>query len=105
MTAYMLKVNITKDVNHVQEGITLGLKDDREKNSELLDGRLALYTGSSVITRLPPILTVQMMRFFYKADVNQKAKILRKVCGHSMGPSQVWLWLWHTSASGMLHPP
>ena len=28
---------------------------------------------------LPPVLTVQMMRFFYKVDVRQKAKILRKV--------------------------
>ncbi len=34
--------------------------------------------GKSEITRLPPHLTVQMVRFFYKVDVQQKAKILRK---------------------------
>mmetsp|Transcript_5139 Transcript_5139/g.14364 ORF Transcript_5139/g.14364 Transcript_5139/m.14364 type:complete len:484 (-) Transcript_5139:163-1614(-) len=73
-----LKCNITIDVNHLEEGIDLALKDDREKNSTLL-GRLALFTGSSRITRLPPFLTVQMVRFFYKVEAQQKAKILRKV--------------------------
>lgn len=43
-------------------------------------GREALFTGGSAITALPPYLTVQMVRFYYKADVQQKAKILRKVC-------------------------
>ena len=37
--------------------------------------------GKSEIQRLPPYLTVQMVRFFYKVDVQQKAKILRKVPG------------------------
>ena len=37
--------------------------------------------GKSEIQRLPPYLTVQMVRFFYKVDVQQKAKILRKVLG------------------------
>ena len=36
--------------------------------------------GSSVLTKLPPYMTVQMVRFFYKVDTRQKAKILRKVC-------------------------
>lgn len=35
--------------------------------------------GSSAISRLPPYLTAQMVRFFYKVDTQQKAKILRKV--------------------------
>ena len=38
-----------------------------------------LVQGKSQISRLPPYLTVQMVRFFYKVDVQQKAKILRKV--------------------------
>jgi len=38
-----------------------------------------LLQGSSVINKLPPYLTVQMVRFFYKVDTRQKAKILRKV--------------------------
>lgn len=41
--------------------------------------RIAPFVGSSQITALPPYLTVQMVRFYYKADVQQKAKILRKV--------------------------
>lgn len=45
-SVYELKCNITVDVNHVTEGIKLGLQDDREKNSEAL-GRLALYKAST----------------------------------------------------------
>ena len=37
--------------------------------------------GASAISKLPPYLNVQMVRFFYKVDVRQKAKILRKVRG------------------------
>lgn len=77
-TSYTIKCNIDNDVNHVSEGIKLGLKDDREKNSEKL-GRLAAFAGSSAITKLPPYMTVQMVRFFYKVAAAQKAKILRKV--------------------------
>ena len=76
--AYSLKCNINLEVNHLAEGIKLALKDDREKNSAQLN-RTVLFEGSSAITSLPPYLTVQMVRFFYKADVQQKAKILRKV--------------------------
>ncbi len=46
--------------------------------SEALD-RTALFAGGSSVASLPPYLTVQMVRFYYKADVQQKAKILRKV--------------------------
>ena len=77
-TSFTIKCNIDNDVNHVSEGIKLGLKDDREKNSDKL-GRLVAFTGSSVITKLPPYMTVQMVRFFYKVAAAQKAKILRKV--------------------------
>jgi hypothetical protein len=38
-----------------------------------------LFKGSAQLAALPPYLTVQMVRFFYKTDVGQKAKILRKV--------------------------
>jgi ubiquitin carboxyl-terminal hydrolase 14 len=74
----MLKCNITSDVNHLSEGLALGFRGDREKTSETL-GRLATFRGVAEIQALPPYLTVQMVRFFYKADVQQKAKILRKV--------------------------
>lgn len=46
-TAYELKCNITADVNHLAEGIRLGLQDDREKNSEAL-GRLALFKARTL---------------------------------------------------------
>jgi ubiquitin carboxyl-terminal hydrolase 14 len=73
-----LKCNITGEVNHLAEGLHLGLRGDREKTSPAL-GHLVKFTGEASIEALPPYLTVQMMRFFYKADVQQKAKILRKV--------------------------
>ena len=74
----MLKCNITGEVNHLAEGIRLGLQADREQNSAALQ-TLAKFKGEAKIESLPPYLTVQMVRFFYKADVQQKAKILRKV--------------------------
>lgn len=77
-TAYTVKCNIDNETNHLAEGIKLALKDDREKNSDKL-GSLAKFTGSSTITGLSPYLTVQMVRFFYKVQAAQKAKILRKV--------------------------
>ena len=45
--------------------------------------------GSSAISKLPPYVTAQMVRFFYKVDTQQKAKILRKVsarppCNHGV---------------------
>ncbi len=51
-TVYELKCNITVDVNHLTEGIRLGLQDDREKNSEKL-GRLALFAVSWPYTCYP----------------------------------------------------
>lgn len=65
-------------MNHLSEGLKLGLCDDREKTSASL-GRLVKFTGEASIVSLPPYLTIQMVRFYYKADIQQKAKILRKV--------------------------
>jgi ubiquitin carboxyl-terminal hydrolase 14 len=74
----LLKCNIDSTVNHLSEGLKLGLCDDREKTSASL-GRLANFKGEASIISLPPYLTIQLVRFFYKADIQQKAKILRKV--------------------------
>lgn len=74
----MLKCNIENDTNFLHTGLGLGLRDDREKTSAVL-GSLVKFKGSSLITSLPPYLTVQLMRFFYRVDTQQKAKILRKV--------------------------
>lgn len=46
--------------------------------SDALD-RNVVFKGTSKITRLPPYLVVQMVRFFYKRTTQQKAKILRQV--------------------------
>ena len=75
---YALKCNITAAINYVQEGLKLALSEDREKRSAEL-GRDVLFRGSSAVSKLPEYLTVQMVRFFYKQDVKQKAKILRPV--------------------------
>eukprot|EP00879_Flechtneria_rotunda_P001744 GHRR01001907.1.p1 GENE.GHRR01001907.1~~GHRR01001907.1.p1 ORF type:complete len:495 (+),score=192.81 GHRR01001907.1:202-1686(+) len=77
-TVYTLKCNINIETNYLTQGITLGLVEDREKNSDQL-GQLVLFKGSAKVACLPPYLTVQMVRFFYKAEAQQKAKILRKV--------------------------
>ena len=74
----LLKCNIDSTVNHLSEGLKLGLCDDREKTSASL-GRLVKFAGEASIVSLPPYLTIQMVRFYYKADIQQKAKILRKV--------------------------
>eukprot|EP00887_Chlorella_sp_A99_P004167 scaffold23.g4167.t1 len=77
-TEYMLKCNINIETNHMGEGIKLGLHDTREQTSATL-GRMVEFVGDSRLAALPPYLTVQMVRFYYKADVQQRAKILRKV--------------------------
>jgi ubiquitin carboxyl-terminal hydrolase 14 len=77
--ALALKCVITSDVNHVTDGLKLALKEDREAASPALGGQLAPWAGDSRIARLPPYLTVQLARFFYKVEAQQKAKILRKV--------------------------
>lgn len=45
-TAFSLKCNITLEVNHLTEGLKLGLRDDREKNSGAL-GRLTVFKVGS----------------------------------------------------------
>jgi hypothetical protein len=78
-TSLNLKCNINAEVGHLTEGIKLALIEDREKMSEQL-GRVALWKGSAKLARLPAYLTVQSMRFFYKVESQQRAKIMRAVC-------------------------
>lgn len=52
-------------VNHLLEGIQLGLTGEVEKRSEIL-GRNAVWKKTSKVTRLPPVLMVQLVRFFWK---------------------------------------
>ncbi|KDO58642.1 hypothetical protein CISIN_1g011408mg [Citrus sinensis] len=75
---YALKCHISHEVNHLHEGLKHGLKSELEKASPAL-GRSAVYLKESCINGLPRYLTIQFVRFFWKRESNQKAKILRKV--------------------------
>ncbi|XP_059645650.1 ubiquitin carboxyl-terminal hydrolase 6-like [Cornus florida] len=77
-SVYALKCHISHEVNHLHEGLKHGLKSDLEKASPSL-GRSAIYLKDSRINGLPGYLTIQFVRFFWKRESNQKAKILRKV--------------------------
>lgn len=77
-SVYALKCHISQEVNHLHEGLKCGLKSELEKASPVL-GRSAIFTKESCISDLPRYLTVQFVRFFWKRETNQKAKILRKV--------------------------
>lgn len=77
-SVYSLKCHISQDVNHLHEGLKHGLKSELEKVSPSL-GRSAVYSKESCINDLPMFLTVQFVRFFWKRETKQKAKILRKV--------------------------
>jgi ubiquitin carboxyl-terminal hydrolase 14 len=52
-------------VNHLSEGIALSLKGDLEKRSDIL-GRNATWSTTTRVTRLPPVVVVQLVRFFWK---------------------------------------
>lgn len=75
---FKLDCHINKDINHLRDGILAGLEEKIEKKSPTLD-RDAVYTKKSRISRLPKYLTVHFVRFFWKREVQKKAKIMRKV--------------------------
>ncbi|XP_039020641.1 ubiquitin carboxyl-terminal hydrolase 6-like isoform X1 [Hibiscus syriacus] len=77
-SVYSLKCHISHEVNHLHEGLKHALKSELEKASPAL-GRSAIYSKESRINGLPRYLTIQFVRFFWKRESNQKAKILRKV--------------------------
>lgn len=73
-----LDCHISKDTNHLRDGILAGLEEKIEKKSSVLD-RDAVYTKKSRAARLPKYLTVHFVRFFWKREAQKKAKIMRKV--------------------------
>ena len=77
-TFVKLDCHINSQINHLRDGILAGLEEKFEKKSPMLD-RDAMYTRTSRISRLPKYLTVHFVRFFWKKEVQKKAKILRKV--------------------------
>lgn len=73
-----LNCHIGGSTNYMIDGIRDSLTDHIEKNSEVL-GRNASFVKKSAISRLPKYLNVNFVRFFFKAGIQKKAKILRKV--------------------------
>jgi ubiquitin carboxyl-terminal hydrolase 14 len=76
------------NISHIGEGIQLSLSGKIEKNSAIL-GRDAVWTRTQRIARLPPILTVQFGRFYWKATPDSqdhagvKCKVMKPVAFHS----------------------
>lgn len=100
-----LKCNISMSTNYMMQGIaevrrlfracvahwkakaeptclgsprTQSLEQDIEKNSPTL-GRQAVYHETTRVSRLPSYLTVNMVRFYWRRDINKKTKIMRRV--------------------------
>ena len=72
------------DIKHIVEGLHLSLSGKLEKHSDVL-GRNAMWTKTQRIARLPPILTVQFERFYWKITPDSadhsgvKCKIMKPV--------------------------
>ncbi|KAG7087727.1 hypothetical protein E1B28_013673 [Marasmius oreades] len=73
-----IECNITAQTNYMHSGILGALNSTLTKHSPSLN-RTAEYVQTSRLTRLPSYLTVHMVRFAWKSDVQKKAKIMRKV--------------------------
>ena len=81
-----MKCNITIDVNHLAEGFKVALAEERELRSDVA-GRDVVFKGASLVEKLPEVLNVHMMRFFWKQATSLdaagtqgvKTKILRGV--------------------------
>ena len=73
-----LDCHISGATNHLRDGILTGLEEKIEKHSPTLD-RDAVYTKTSRISRLPKYLTVHFIRFWWKASIRKKSKIMKKV--------------------------
>jgi ubiquitin carboxyl-terminal hydrolase 14 len=74
----LLPCHISKQVNHLSEGIREGLEGSIERYVDSL-GRTLNWKRESRIERLPPYLIVHFVRFFWKPVEKVKAKVLRKV--------------------------
>jgi ubiquitin carboxyl-terminal hydrolase 14 len=89
-TAFKLVCNIqgaqgsSKATTFVNEGIDLGLIGEVEKYSDLV-GQNAIFSKVQRIARLPPLLCIQYMRFFWKETPESrdhagvKCKIVKSV--------------------------
>lgn len=69
---------ISTEVKYMHSGLRLRLKEQLTKMSPSL-GRDAVYSKTSLISRLPAYLTVQFVRFQYKGKEGINAKVLKDI--------------------------
>lgn len=73
-----LQCFVDKSINFLVNGIETRLVEKIEKHSNQL-GRNAIWSQERRIAKLPPVLIIQIMRFFWKANINKPCKIKRKI--------------------------
>jgi len=73
-----LACHLKQGCAHLYNAIELSLEETVDKRSQTL-GREAQYTKSSKISRLPPYLPVQFVRFAWRADSQKRCKVLKEV--------------------------
>jgi len=73
-----IECNIIQGTNYMESSIKENLDQKIEKDSPSLS-RSAVYSQKSRISRLPSTLLVHMVRFYWRRDINKKAKIMRRV--------------------------
>lgn len=77
-TFLKLQCFISTETRHLADGIGKGLTEQMEKMSAVLS-RNANWTKTKKISKLPSYLTVQLVRFHWKAKVQKNTKVLRRV--------------------------
>lgn len=73
-----LQCHISNSTNFLKNGLIESLNEVITKRSENLNKDCDYEINKSIV-KLPKILTVQFVRFFWKRSTNKKSKILRKV--------------------------
>lgn len=74
----LLSCPITRRTDDLVQGLLAGWDQEINKHSPTL-GRTVSYEERSRISRLPRYLAVHFLRFYWRRDVSQKTKILRRV--------------------------
>lgn len=73
-----IQCHISGQTNFLKSGLIDGLDEKIEKRSDIT-GVDSVYSVHNEIIRLPKLLMVQYVRFFWKRSTGKKSKILRKV--------------------------
>ena len=73
-----VQCHISGTTNFLKTGLQESMKEKIEKRSPV-SGVNSIYEVEKQITKLPRILVVQYVRFFWKRSTGKKSKILRKV--------------------------